>query len=222
MGFTVLRLARTYRPDFAVLRVFWLDTGANRGRQTPMPRSSPRSKTIADQPSVGTEEVAEAEFDTRSPLMRSAGLWPERNTEGFPQMTLDVDVWWPGLPDWESATITASVTPSLAFSEENFSLLIEQDGDPEPARVQAVWLLKREDLKEDIPVYELRGSTWEGGHDVHQFRFLVATSSLWCQELHDFLTTRWVSKAQSPTGPDQFDSKPFGGGRPHLQFAPAG
>ncbi len=147
----------------------------------------------------------------------AAALWPERNRDGFPQMTLDVTVWWPGLPDWEPATLTASVSQSLAFSGENFTLLIEQAGDAEPARTNAVWLLKREDLAEDLPVYELRASTWEGGDDAHQYRFLVASSSPWCAELHDYLATRWVSKGQSPTGPEQFDAVILGGDHPAVR-----
>ena len=141
-------------------------------------------------------------------------LWPERNKDGFPQMTLHVMVWWPGLPNWEPATLTAMVSQSLAFSGDNFTLLIEQEGDTEPARTHAVWLLRRDDLGEEIPVFELRASTWEMGDDAHQYRFLVASSASWCHELHDFLATRWISKGLSPTGPEAFDANPLGGDQP--------
>ena len=141
-------------------------------------------------------------------------LWPERTRDGFPQMTLHVMVWWPGLLEWEAATLTAVVSPSLAFSGDNFTLHIEQEGDAEPARTRAVWMLRRDDLREGMPVYELRASTWEIGDEPHEFRFLVASSSEWCAELYGYLATRWINKGQSPTGPKVFDSESFGGDQP--------
>jgi len=155
--------------------------------------------------------------DAGSAVMTSAARWPERDEEGFPQMTLSVDVWWPGLHDWEPATITASITPSLAFADENFTLLIHQDGDSQPARVQSVWLVMRDELPEPIPVYELRGSTWDGDDDAHRFNFLVVSTSSWLPELHDFLATRWASKGLSPTGPEQFAWPRLGAARPPLR-----
>ena len=141
-------------------------------------------------------------------------LWPERTRDGFPQMTLQVMVWWPDLPSWEPATLTAIVSQSLAFSGDNFTLLIQQEGDPEPARTHAVWMLKRDDLEEEMPVYELRASTWEMGDTPHEFRFLVASSSSWCQELHDYLATRWINKGLSPAGPEAFNAEALGGDQP--------
>jgi hypothetical protein len=141
-------------------------------------------------------------------------LWPERTRDGFPQMTLHVLVWWPGLPEWEPATLTAVVSPSLAFSGDNFTLLIEQDGDAKPARARAVWMLRRDDLREDMPVFELRASSWDIGNEAHEYRFLVASPSEWCAELHSYLATRWITKGLSPTGPKAFDSEAFGGDQP--------
>lgn len=134
-----------------------------------------------------------------------AERWPERTAEGYPQLTLDVLSWWPGLDAWEPMTLTASVTQSLAFTGDNFNLLIEQPGDQEPAKTHAVWLVARNDLSVEVPVFELRGSTWEvGDDDAHRFRFLVATSSPWFEELHDYLATRWISRGRPPTGPEEF------------------
>lgn len=141
-------------------------------------------------------------------------LWPERTRDGSPQMTLQVMVWWPGLSSWEPATLTAIVSQSLAFSGDNFTLLIEQEGDPEPARTHAVWMVKRDDLHEEMPVYELRASTWEMGDAAHEYRFLVASSSSWCHELHEYLATRWINKGLSPAGPVAFDTESFGGDQP--------
>lgn len=183
--------------------------------EAPAPPDDPTPVTPAETPNGQATASRDRRSDAAS--FGTAALWPEQDAEGFPQMTLDVHAWWPGLPDWEPATLTASVTPSLAFADENFTLLIQQDGDARPARVQAVWLVKRADLEEPMPVFELRGSIWEGGDDAHRFRFLVASSSLWLQELHEFLATRWVSKGQSPTGPEQFDALPMGNGRPPLR-----
>lgn len=155
------------------------------------------------------------EIDLTSVQLQHAAHWPERTTGGYPQITLDVRVWWPGLPEWEQATLTAFVSQSLAFTGENFTLLIEQEGDSQPARTNAVWLLKRDDLDGDLAVYELRASTWEiGDDDALQYRFLLATSSPWCEELHDYLATRWISQGKSPTGPDDFDSVSLGGDHP--------
>ncbi len=142
--------------------------------------------------------------------------WPEQNRDGFPQMTLDVRVWWPGLSEWEKATLTAYVSKSLAFTTENFTMLIEQNGDEKPARANAVWLLKRTDLDVGLPVYELRGSAWEIGDEPHHFRFLVATDSPWCEELREYLATRWVTMGKSPTGPEEFDAEPLGADHPPL------
>lgn len=141
-------------------------------------------------------------------------LWPERTTDGFPQMTLHVMVWWPGLSAWEPATLTAIVSQSLAFTGDNFTLLIEQNGDPKPAQTHAVWMLQRDDLREEMPLFELRASTWEMGNDPYHYRFLVASSSSWCHELHDYLATRWISKGLSPTGPEAFDAERLGGDQP--------
>jgi hypothetical protein len=139
-----------------------------------------------------------------------AGHWPGRTAEGFPELRLDVLAWWPGLDRWTDLTLVASVTQSLAFTGDNFTLLIQQPGDQQPARVNAVWLVKRPELSDPVPVYELRGSSWEpGDEEAHHFRFLVASSSEWCEELHGYLATRWISRGQSPSGPGDF-AVPFG------------
>jgi len=159
------------------------------------------------------------ELGAGSAVMRKAAAWPEKDGEGFPHMTLEVQVWWPGLHDWEPATIAASLTPSLAFADENFTLFIQQDGDAQPARMQTVWLVMREDLPEATPVYELRGSVWDGADDAHRFSFLLTSASPWLAELHDFLATRWVNKGQNPTGPDQFQWPRMGAARPQLRVS---
>lgn len=137
--------------------------------------------------------------------------WPERTVDGFPQITIDARIWWPGLPGWDRVKLTAYVSKSLAFAGGNFNLLIEQDGDSKPARANAVWLLRRNDVNEDLPVYELRASTWDIGSDAHNYRFLIASSSPWCGELEEYLTARWISAGKSPRGPTEFDAEPLGG-----------
>jgi len=176
----------------------------------PAPSGDAKGDVGREWPPVGSDP-APVQF-------QDATLWPERTSDGFPRMTLDVRVWWPGLSEWERATLTAYVSQSLAFTGENFTLLIEQEGDSKPARTNAVWLLKRDDLREELPVYELRASTWEvGDGDALQYRFLVASSSPWCEELHDYLATRWISRGQSPTGPAEFDSVTLGGDHPPVR-----
>ncbi|NNC92082.1 MAG: hypothetical protein HKN80_06285 [Acidimicrobiia bacterium] len=155
------------------------------------------------------------EIDVRA-SQQSGESWPERTRDGFPKVTLQVMVWWPGLPAWEPATLTARISPSLAFTGDNFTLSIEQEGDPEPAESHAVWMVQRPDLREKMPVFELRASTWEVGSEPHEYRFLVASSSPWCHELHDYLATRWISKGLSPTGPQVFDAERLGGNQPRL------
>ena len=161
-----------------------------------------------------TEPSSQAQGGVSATERQLGALWPERTRDGFPQMTLHVMVWWPGLLEWEPATLTAVVSPSLAFSGDNFTLLIEQEGDPKPARARAVWMLRRDDLREEMPVYELRASSWDIGNEAHEYRFLVASSSEWCAELHSYLATRWITKGLSPTGPKAFDSEAFGGDQP--------
>ncbi|MBT8194754.1 MAG: hypothetical protein HKO63_10605 [Acidimicrobiia bacterium] len=167
---------------------------------------------------VSPADVAEPSHQAKAGVSATeqqlGAQWPERTRDGFPQITLHVMVWWPGLLEWEAATLTAVVSPSLAFSGDNFTLHIEQEGDAEPARTRAVWMLRRDDLREELPVYELRASTWEMGDEPHEFRFLVASPSEWCSELHSYLATRWINKGLSPTGPKAFDSEAFGGDQP--------
>lgn len=149
-----------------------------------------------------------------------AAHWPERTVDGFPRITLDVLAWWPGLARWEPLTLVASVTQSLAFSGDNFSLLISQPGDERPERTNAAWLVRREDVSFAIPVFELRASTWEiGDDDAHHYRFLIASSSDWCRELHDYLATRWISHGQNPNGPPDFD-EPYALNPPPLTALP--
>lgn len=163
-------------------------------------------------------EWPHSDTDLTSIHLEHASHWPERTLDGFPQITLKVRVWWPGLSEWEEATLTASVSQSLSFTGENFTLLIEQEGDSRPARTNAVWLLRRDDLGEELPVYELRASTWEVGDDeALQYRFFVATSSPWWEELHDYLAARWISQGKSPTGPEDFDSVTLGGDQPPVR-----
>jgi hypothetical protein len=54
------------------------------------------------------------------------------------------------------------------------------------------------------------------GDAAHEYRFLVASPSPWCHELHDFLATRWINKGLRPTGPEAFDAEPFGGDQPQV------
>ncbi len=168
----------------------------------------------SDESGVGRERP-DGETGVPPVQLEHLAHWPERTRDGFPQITLDVRVWWPGLPEWEQATLTAHVSQSLAFSGENFTLLIEQEGDVEPGRTNSIWLLERGDLEEDVPVYELRASTWNvGDDDAHRYRFLFTSSSPWCEELRDYLATRWIRQGESPTGPDEFDSTNLGGDHP--------
>jgi hypothetical protein len=135
----------------------------------------------------------------------NAWHWPGRTAEGYPEMRLDVLAWWPGLDRWEDLTVVASVSQSLAFTGDTFTLLIQQPGDQSPVRVNAVWLVVRPELSESVTVYELRGSRWEpGDEEAHRFRFLIASPSEWCAELHDYLATRWISHGQPPSGPEDF------------------
>lgn len=152
--------------------------------------------------------------------LEGAAHWPERTVDGFPRITLDVLAWWPGLSQWEPLTLVAQVTRSLAFTGENFSLLISQPGDETPERTNAVWLVRRSEIRSTIPVFELRASTWEiGDDDAHHYRFLIASASDWCRELHDYLATRWISHGQSPTGPPDFE-EPYAPDPPPLTALP--
>jgi len=172
--------------------------------------------TVDDAPKVVRE--ARRQTDQDSMFLQQAADWPEYTLDGFPQITLNVLVWWPGLAEWEPATLTARVSQSLAFTGETFTLLIEQPGDPGPARTNAAWLLRRPDLGDGIPLFELRASTWEMVDDeAHEYRFLVASSSPWCSELHDFLAARWATRGRSPRGPEAFDAVAFGDAAPPLR-----
>jgi hypothetical protein len=185
----------------------------------PEPSNTEESVPAAtsDESDVGRERP-DGEAGVPPVQLQHLAHWPERTRDGFPQITLDVRVWWPGLAEWEQATLTAHVSQSLAFSGENFTLLIEQEGDVEPGRTNSVWLLERGDLEEDVPVYELRASTWNvGDDDAHRYRFLFASSSPWCEELRDYLATRWISNGKSPSGPDEFDSATLGGDHPPVR-----
>lgn len=174
-------------------------------RGTDQEPSRPPDDAVAVTPAAPSLRSVPDEVTAASVQISGAENWPERTGDGFPKLTLPVLAWWPGLDSWEPMTLTASVTQSLAFTGENFTLLIEQPGDQAPARTHAVWLVARNDLSIDVPVFELRAATWEmGDDDTHHFRFLVASSSDWFQELHDFLATRWISRGSSPAGPEVF------------------
>jgi hypothetical protein len=193
------------------------DIGVRESNSEPSNTGEPVPTATPDESELGRERL-DGETGVPPVQLEHLAHWPERTRGGFPQITLDVEVWWPGLPEWEQATLTAQVSQSLAFSGENLTLLIEQEGDVEPARTNSVWLLERGDLGEDVPVYELRASTWNvGDDDAHRYRFLVASSSPWCEELRDYLATRWISHGKSPSGPDEFDSAQLGGDHPPVR-----
>ena len=158
---------------------------------------------------------AATEPSRASVQLDNAERWPERTPDGFPQLTLDVVAWWPGLDAWDLLRLKASVTQSLSHAGENLSVLIEQPGDQHPVRVGAVWLVRRPEVASSV--YELRAVLQDSsGEDPHYFRFLIASDSEWCAELHDYLATRWISRGTSPAGPTEFD-EPFGASPPAVR-----
>ena len=190
------------RPDIPVRT-------ATEPEPAPAPAAVPVEAAAVRRPSTEGSSSASVQID-------NADHWPERTPDGFPQMTLDLVAWWPGLDAWDPLRLTASVTQSLARTGENLTVLIEQPGDQRPARVNAVWLVRRSELPQSIPVYELRAVLRDGGEtDAHHFRFLIASDSEWCAELHDYMATRWISRGTPPTGPAEFD-EPFGLNPPEL------
>lgn len=136
--------------------------------------------------------------------------WPKSIRGGLPQITLDVMVWSPEVSDWGRAVLTATLDESLAPVGKDFTLVIEQYGDADPTRANSVWIVARDDAATYLPVYELRASTDDVDASDNQMAFLVASSSPWLAELHQFLLDHWVGKGKSPTGPVEFDFWPPG------------
>lgn len=205
------------------------------GAKTPVVPGDPFAEPVIGSPVVvdlrQPDEVRNIRFEEPmdQPLDRpledeefgSIADWPGETEDGDPQIALDVKVWWPGLEAWEEARITAVVSEAGDLSGDGFALYIEQEGDEKPTRATAVWLVARRDLKLGLPVFELRAASWRpGDEEPNRYRFLFASSSLWAEELHDYLAARWVSHGSSPEGPEEFD-EPFGERPPAMEIAAA-